>query len=356
MNDFTPYTFTFSSLSNQKVIYIAFENKAELIAPIRQLQGAKWNPSVKMWHVPDTKYYRDYFGLAAEFSVGRNVLSRISPANRAEMQRMIAQLKLKGYSSNTLRCYANEFAQYLYFIKEQCATTCDEATVRAYLLYCIEELRLTESTLHSRISGIKFYYEQVLFQERLFVEIPRPKKQSKLPKALNIFEVKRILDATENLKHNTMLKLCYGMGLRLSEIINLKIADIDSKTMRVLIERGKGKKDRYVNLPLSILDQLRSYYLEYKPKEYLFEGQYGGQYSPRSVQEVFKKSLTKARINKKVGLHSLRHSYATHLLESGTDIRFIQELLGHNDIKTTLVYTHVSDNSIRKIISPLDSL
>jgi len=171
-----------------------------------------------------------------------------------------------------------------------------------------------------------------------------------------MYEVKRLLDVTENLKHNTMLKLCYGMGLRLSEILNLKISDIDSRSMRVHIVCGKGKKDRYVNLPQSILEQLRSYYLEYKPKEYLFEGQYGGQYSGRSIQQVFKNSLEKARITKKVGVHSLRHSYATHLLENGTDIRFIQELLGHRDIKTTLIYTHVSDKSIRKIVSPLDNL
>ena len=356
MNDFAPYTFTFGVHDNQKVIYISFENKSELIAPIKKLSGSKWHYELKLWSVPDNSFYRDCFGLPEDFSIGRNVLSKIALVNQTELQRLILQLKLKGYSTNTLRCYVNEFAQYLYFIKNISAKDCGENEVRDYLVYCMDELRLTESTIHSRISAIKFYYEQVLFQSKIFVEIPRPKKQSKLPKALNIYEVKRILDVTENLKHNTMLKLCYGMGLRLSEIINLKIANIDSKTMRVLIERGKGKKDRYVNLPVSILDQLRSYYLEYKPKEYLFEGQYGGPYSARSIQEVFKKSLLKARINKKVGLHSLRHSYATHLLESGTDIRFIQELLGHNDIKTTLVYTHVTDNTIRKIISPLDNL
>ena len=159
-----------------------------------------------------------------------------------------------------------------------------------------------------------------------------------------------------NLKHNTMLKLCYGLGLRVSEIVNLKISDIDSKAMQVFIERAKGKKDRYVNLPESILPQLRIYFIEYKPKMYLFEGQYGGQYSSRSAQQVFKNALLKAKINKVVSIHSLRHSFATHLLEQGTDIRFIQELLGHNDIKTTLIYTEVSDKSIRKIISPLDHL
>ena len=153
-----------------------------------------------------------------------------------------------------------------------------------------------------------------------------------------------------------MLKLCYGLGLRVSEIVNLKITDIDSYSMQVLIEQAKGKKDRYVNLPESILPQLRSYFIEYKPKKHLFEGQYGGQYSTRSAQQVFKNALQKAKINKTVGIHSLRHSFATHLLEQGTDIRFIQELLGHNDIKTTLIYTEVSNKSIRKIISPLDTL
>ncbi|MGK4568084.1 tyrosine-type recombinase/integrase [Flavobacterium sp. 3HN19-14] len=153
-----------------------------------------------------------------------------------------------------------------------------------------------------------------------------------------------------------MLKLCYGMGLRVSEVIALKIADIDSKNMQVLVERGKGKKDRYANLPVSILEQLRHYYLMYKPKNYLFEGEDGGKYSVRSVQQVFKTALDKSGCSKKVGIHSLRHSFATHLLEQGTDIRFIQELLGHNNIQTTLLYTAVTDNKIRKIISPLDQL
>jgi site-specific recombinase XerD len=153
-----------------------------------------------------------------------------------------------------------------------------------------------------------------------------------------------------------MLKICYGAGLRVSEIVNLKITDIDSKNMQLFIEKAKGKKDRYVNLPESILEQLRAYYKEYKPKEYLFEGQYGGKYSARSAQKVFQNAMEKAKINKSVGIHGLRHSFATHLLEAGTDIRFIQELLGHKDIKTTLLYTHVTNNSIKNIKSPLDKI
>ena len=151
-----------------------------------------------------------------------------------------------------------------------------------------------------------------------------------------------------------MLRLCYGMGLRVSEIVNIKITDVDSKNMQVFIERAKGKKDRYANLPESILKQLRTYFIEYKPKKYLFEGQYGGPYSIRSTQQVFKDALKRAKINKQVGIHGLRHSFATHLLENGTDIKFIQELLGHNDIKTTLRYTQVSEKSLKNIKSPLD--
>ena len=188
------------------------------------------------------------------------------------------------------------------------------------------------------------------------MDVPRPKKHKKLPKVIHSQDIKRLFEATKNNKHNTMLKLIYGMGLRVSEVINLRIVDIDSKSMQVFLERAKGKKDRYVNLPVSILEQLRAYFLEYKPKEFLFEGQYGGKYSIRSAQQVFKSSMEKAGINKQVGIHSLRHSFATHLLENGTDIRFIQEILGHNDIKTTLLYTNVSEKSIRKIKSPLDNL
>ncbi len=356
MTDFKPFTFSLGEHRNQKVIFISFDNNPELLAQIKDLTGSNWSQTKRMWYVPDVIEYRSRFGLLSDYTIGNRALSKIPIFNQFEIQRLIDQIKLKGYSPNTSRSYTNEFVQYLHYLDEIPAKTCTENEIKNYLLHCINELKLTESSIHSRINAIKFYYEKVLFQDKIFVEIPRPKKQLKLPKALNLNEIRRIFEVTKNLKHNTMLKLCYGMGLRLSEIINLKISNIDSQTMQVHIERGKGKKDRYVNLPESILEQLRTYYMKYRPKEYLFEGQYGGSYSPRSIQQVFKNSLLKASINKKVGIHSLRHSYATHLLESGTDIRFIQELLGHNDIKTTLVYTHVSDKSLRKIISPLDQL
>jgi integrase/recombinase XerD len=210
--------------------------------------------------------------------------------------------------------------------------------------------------MHSRINAIKCYFEQLLHKPEIMFEIPRPGKPRLLPKKLAVEDVKRLLVLTTNLKHNTMLKVCYGMGLRVSEIVALQISDVDSKTMRVFISRAKGKKDRYVNLPITLLDQLRVYFTTYRPKVFLFEGQYGGQYSIRSAQKVFEQALERAKINVDRGIHGLRHSYATHLLEQGTDIRYIQDLLGHNDIRTTLRYAQVTDIAIQNIKSPLDRL
>ena len=283
--------------------------------------------------------------------------NKIHQINQGAVDKIVEQLKLKGYSNSTIRTYRSEFAQFLMALKNHSVESCDAQKIRSYILYCYEHLKLAENTLHSRINALKFYFEQVLHREKMFFkEIPRPKKHSQLPKTIHKNDIKKMFDVTKNLKHNTMLKLCYGMGLRVSEIVNLKIRDIDSNNMQVFIEKSKGKKDRYVNLPQSILEQLRVYYKEYRPKIYLFEGQNGEQYAKRSLQNVFKNALRKAKINKNVGIHSLRHSYATHLLEQGTDIRFIQELLGHKDLKTTLIYTNVSNNSIRNVKSPLDNI
>jgi site-specific recombinase XerD len=285
-----------------------------------------------------------------------NNIANIYPINPSAMKEMVELLKLKGYSISTIKTYQNEFAQFLIALKNHPVDKCDAQKLRSYMLYCYEHRKLSENTLHSRLNALKFYFEQVLHREKFFVEIPRPKKHSILPKTIHPNDIKKIFAVTNNLKHNTMLKLCYGMGLRVSEIINLKITNIDSQSMQVFIEKSKGKKDRYVNLPQSVLEQLRAYFKAYRPKKFLFEGQNGGQYSVRSLQNVFKTALHKAGINKEVGIHSLRHSYATHLLEQGTDIRFIQELLGHNNIKTTLIYTDVTNKSIRNIKSPLDNL
>lgn len=305
--------------------------------------------------MPDNQQYRKQFGLQLK-PCGKEVLLHIHPCNQPALQLLIETLQLKAYSESTVRTYRNEFAQLLYVLKSVGVNTLEGIKLRSYFLYCTNTLKLSENTLHSRIDAIKFYFEQVLHKEKLFFEIPRPKKPLQLPKTISARDIKKLFEVTQNVKHNLMLKICYGMGLRVSEVVNIKITDIDSNTMQVFIERAKGKKDRYANLPESILEQLRAYYKLHKPQKYLFEGLQGEQYSIRSVQQVFKNAMKKAGINKVIGIHGLRHSFATHLLENGTDIKFIQELLGHNDIKTTMRYIHVSEQQLKNVKSPLDNL
>ncbi len=207
------------------------------------------------------------------------------------------------------------------------------------------------------MNALKFYYEQVLYKEKFFWEIPRPKKPYILPKVISEQKILKGLQSIDNLKHKAILFTAYSAGLRVSEVVRIKIADIDSDRMQIRIEAAKGKKDRMVTLAEATLAVLRVYYEQYKPKKYLFEGQNGEEhYSPRSAQQVFNQQFGRIGLPKYFSFHSLRHSYATHLLENGTDIKYIQELLGHNDIKTTLRYTHVSKKAIEKIESPLDKI
>jgi integrase/recombinase XerD len=340
---------------DQDIILFRFEHDDTLNALMRQVPGARWSRTLKGWHVRDTDQLRLQLGMPAR-AIGKNALSRISLTNQPAYERMADTLLLKGYSPNTQRTYLIEFAQLLVLLKDVPVDSLTPERLRGYMLYCTTELKMSEATLHSRLNAIKFYFEQVLKREKFFAEVPRPKKPSTLPKHISPRDVKKLFDTCTNLKHNTMLKLCYGMGLHVSEIVNLKVTDIDSGNMQVLIARAKGKKDRYVNLPESLLDQLRTYFKDYRPKEYLFEGQYGGQYSIRSAQQIFKDTMTKAGINKQVGIHGLRHSYATHLMEAGTDLGHIQKLLGHTDIRTTLIYAKVTDRDVKKVRSPLDNL
>lgn len=349
-------TTSFGSHNGRKVIWFAFAYDIDLQKRLKtKFPSAKWSQSQKKWWIADNKAHRASLGLP-EISVYEKLAHRIHPVNHAAMKRYIETLQMKAYSASTISTYTNEFSAFLTALKSYRAEDLKPERLRAYILYCINELKLSENLVHSRLNALKFYYEKVLHQEKFFTEIPRPKKPSSLPKAFSPTDVRAILQAGNNKKHLLMLQLCYGMGLRVSEVVNLKITHIDSKRMQVLVEAAKGKKDRYVQLPASVLPLLRTYYKEYQPQHYLFEGVAGGQYAIRSVQAVFKNAMKKARIKKPVGIHGLRHSYATHLLEYGTDVAFIQKLMGHRDIKTTLIYTNIANSQLAKIRSPLDLL
>jgi site-specific recombinase XerD len=248
----------------------------------------------------------------------------------------------------------------LHTIKEKPAQDFSVLRLKDYFQYCHTTLKLSENTLHSRINALKFYYEQVLGRDKFFWEIPRPKKPDQLPKVLSENEIGRMFNAVNNLKHKAILFTAYSAGLRVSEVINLKIRDVDSDRMQLFIEKSKGKKDRYVGLSILLLDVLRAYLTSATPRplKYVFEnpGRPGESYSVRSAQQIFHDAKEKARINKNVGIHSLRHSFATHLLEKGIDIKYIKDLLGHFSIKTTERYLHVKKEALINIPNVLDEL
>jgi site-specific recombinase XerD len=351
------YQFALGEHNNKYVIFVNFPYNLLLKNELKaKFPSAQWSMTKKCWYLPDVNAIRNEIGIMPKTEMGKAVVSQIHFVNQGALKKMHEMLLLKAYSPSTIKTYCIEFSQLLYLLKDTPVDSLTPERLRSYFLYCTK-MKLSENLLHSRYNAIKFYFEQVLHRDKFFCDdIPRPKKKSSLPKVISKSDIVKLFAQINNLKHLVMLKLCYGMGLRVSEIVNLKITDIDSNRMLVHIENAKGKKDRYVTLPLSILDDLRKYYKIYRPKIYLFEGQYGGQYSIRSVQSVFKNSMKKAKINKAVGIHGLRHSYATHLMESGTDMVFIQKLLGHNDIKTTEIYAKVSKRQLSSIKSPLDDL
>ncbi len=275
--------------------------------------------------------------------------------NLLAFEAMRNKLIVKGYSENTIRNYLYEFNLLLRLLKERTVNDLGKDHIQSYLLWLLKEQECSETKVHTAVNVIKFYFEQVMGRGKEFYDLPRPKKPFKLPAILAEEEVMELIKNIENIKHRTMIMTGYSAGLRVSEIVGLKLKNIDSKRMMIHIQEAKGKKDRMVPLSRILLEALRSYFLIYKPKEYLFEGQFGGAYSTRSVQEVMQ--VAKQKVTNKTGsVHMLRHSYATHLMEAGTDIRIIQALLGHNSIRTTMLYTHVSKVAIGKIESPLDKL
>lgn len=281
------------------------------------------------------------------------------PLNEENLKALSAfrnMLILKAYSMNTIRNYCNEFHHLLRLLDTRSVNDLSKKHIMSYLLWLIEKKGYSELHVHTAVNAIKFYFEKVMKREKEFYDLPRPKKPLKLPAVLAAEEVITLIKKTDNIKHRAILMTGYAAGLRVSEIVQLKLFDIDSKRMMIHLRGAKGKKDRMVPLSSKLLETLRLYYKVYKPKEYLFEGQDGGCYSSRSVQLILSHAKLKAGVKKKGSTHMLRHSYATHLLESGTDIRFIQELLGHNSIKTTFRYTHVSQKSLEKVGSPLDKL
>jgi len=275
-------------------------------------------------------------------------------------QEVLEQFKqliaIENYSEQTQRTYYSAIKLFLEHLEKLSLEKVSDKEIRDYLYLCTDERKYSYSSMKQVIASIRFLYQKVLVKPIPEALNLRLRKPSTSPTVLSQQDIAKLIEATSNLKHKTILFLIYSAGLRLNELLELRIGDIDSEAMRIHIKSGKGKKDRYIMLSENVLVLLRKYYITYKPQDYIFEGQKGGKYSPKSVQSIFKKSLKQAGIKKKATVHTLRHSFATHLLDDGTDIRYIQELLGHKRLETTQIYTHVSSYSINKIKSPADKL
>ena len=265
-------------------------------------------------------------------------------------------MQQKRYSSSTIGTYVSFLKTFLNFYKNiDIKEIGEKEVVRFNKLYILKN-GFSTSTQNQFINAIKLFYSTYQHRFLDLKNLERPKKSLQLPEVLSIDEIKCILQSFKNIKHKTLISLIYSAGLRIGEALRLKLKDIDSKRMMIYIRQSKGRKDRYVPLSQVLLILLREYFKIYKPSNYLFEGPYNKPYTSSSARMILKKAVKHCKIKKHVTLHTLRHSYATHLLESGTDIRLIQELLGHNSPKTTMIYTHVSTSSLQKIENPLDKL
>ena len=265
-------------------------------------------------------------------------------------------LEIKGFSDRTVDSYLRHVRSYQDHLNRPIDPNPGEQ-VKDYFHYLLQTKGASRSYVHQSYSALKYFYTVTLGRGWDMEKIPRVRRVHKLPEILNHEEIRRLLAVTKNIKHKSMLMVTYSAGLRVSEAVALKLADIDSERMTIRVDQGKGKKDRYTILATSSLEFLRGYWRMYEPTQWLFEGQDPARHlSASSLQRAFSASKEKARIKKHVTIHSLRHSFATHLLEQGTDIHIVQRLLGHTSIKTTTVYLHLKKESLTKVVSPLDHL
>jgi len=325
-------------------IKISFPYNPDYIVKIKTLEDYRWHPEEKCWSVP----YYEFENFLSVFDGEKLDIDPSVWLDEVEME-----LTARKYSPKTIKLYLYHNREFLRFSKKNPHEVSNE-NIRNYLYHLANDKGASTSTLNAAINALKFYYGEVL-KKRFAYEIKRPKKDKKLPVVLSQEEVSRILSSVTNIKHSSILMLIYSAGLRVSEVVKLKPEDIDAERKLIHIRGAKGRRDRYTMLSDVAIKTLSLYLKTYQPEKWLFPGQKEGLHiTTRTVQRIFEDAIEKADIDKEVSVHSLRHSFATHLLESGVDLRYIQELLGHKNSKTTEIYTHVSNKDLSKIKSPLD--
>lgn len=349
---------------------LIFGYDADLLKSIKKIPYYAWDDKNKWWTIPfSEKFLEEIRSIAQSKNLtvvyeveikDFNKVARISaydiPNYRKCPEEFLLKLNELRYSQQTIKTYKNALEEFINYYHKYDINSIDESKITAFLRYLVIERKVSTSYQNQAINAIKFYYERVLGGQRKVYSVDRPRKEKTIPTVLNEKEVIGLLNSIENIKHKAILITIYSAGLRISELLQLKLKDIDSERMQIRVAQSKGKKDRYTILSNKVLAVLRQYFKQYQPKVWLFEGQFGEQYSARSIQAILAMAVAKAGIKKKVTVHTLRHSFATHLLENGTDLRYIQSLLGHESSKTTEIYTHITTKGFDQIISPFDKL
>lgn len=326
----------------------------DLLTKLRRIGRARWDQENKQWVITGHGYLLN----KAKHVFNDCIVEIESPIANIQAIPLLCskakeEMKLRNYSIKTSNAYLHHIERFLN--SGVITANIDDICIRQYLLNLIEKENCSRTYLDQAVSAIKFFCSRVLELPQIIISIPRPKKELKLPKVLSREEVLSLFECVENIKHKAVLMLIYSSGLRVSEVVKLKSEDIDTQRKMIHIKGAKGKKDRYTLLSEIALKTINEYRKKYIISDFLFPGQNEGEHlSIRSVEYIMEHAIKKTGIKKKVTVHSLRHSFATHLLEAGTDLRYIQELLGHKSSKTTEIYTHVSDRDIRRIRSPLD--
>lgn len=352
----------------EKILLLSFDKNEKLIALAKSI-SCKFTITHKGWWLIDneenrqiiektfTVYLDQKTPKEIPFKQSKTAAEKLTPKHKASIERYIKFLKSKRFAESTIRSYVHSIQLFLAFYKDRpMESLTNEDVIRFNNEYILAK-RLSSSFQNQVVNAIKKFFLVVENRRMEIEEIHRPRREYKDPNIISKEEIKQILYAPRNLKHRAMLSLIYACGLRRSELLNLKPQHVDSKRNLLIIKQSKGRRDRVVPLSLKIIELLREYYKAYRPKVWLFEGQVAGKkYTATSLQNVLKQALKRSNVKRPVTLHWLRHSFATHLLEAGTDLRYIQEILGHKSSKTTEIYTHVSNKNIQNIKSPFDDL
>lgn len=375
-----------AQVDDRNVIQLQFnvENKA-LAQKAKTLHDRKWHKQGAFLYVPNTRYhlkhiFKTFAGTAwveakqflktkpkfrkktstpevlGNGSQHKKTQARTYTITKPCPEEYTNKLKTLNYSYQTLKTYKTMFIDFINYYPETAPKSLTKQHINDYIVYLVRKRNVTVSYQNQAINAIKFFYEKVLGRERETYYIERPKKSLRLPEVLSEAEVSSIFKNIDNLKHKSIIYLIYAGGLRISEALNLQLTDILSDRGLIIVRNGKGRKDRTTLLSKKMLILLRAYYKGYRPEKWLFESPDAGQYSSTSVRKILKRATLKAGIQRKITPHTLRHSFATHLLERGTDLRYIQNLLGHGSSKTTEIYTHITKKGMEKIVSPLEHL